>query len=450
MTATLPARRALRRLDPPPGQSRRRAPSRAVVQFVLAGLVALALLIVAGAVVSRKTAEREAVSDARRTAQTLAHAAVAPALTDGLLTGDPAAVSALDRVVRSRVLGNGIVRVKLWSPAGRVLYSDEPRLLGGTFPLDNEELAAIREDRVVAEVSNLSAPENRFERTQGKLLEVYLPLRAPSGQPVLFETYSTYDTVRDRSRVIWRQFIPITVGLLLLLQLVQLPLALSLARRLERGRRERERLLRRAIAASDAERRRIASDLHDGVVQDLAGVSYGLVACADQVARTGQPEVAEHLYDASGGVRQSIRALRSLLVEIYPPNLRAAGLGAALTDLLAPLAGRNVTVELELPDGLELPVDVEALVFRVAQEAVRNAVQHGAPGRLAVRLSLDGDDARLTVEDDGRGFDPARPATEGHVGLLLLADLVSDAGGRLDVASTPGAGTQVRLVVARR
>lgn len=450
-TSTLPARRALRRLDGGDRGSGTVTPLRAVAQFGAAALVVLALCVVGGALASRQAARTEAVADARRATEILARGVVAPNLTDGLLRGDPAAIARLDTAVRRGVLPSGILRAKVWSPDGRILYSDERRLIGTRFNLDEHERAAIRDGRAAAEVSDLDGPENRFERGFGTLLEVYLPVRTPNGTTLLFETYSPYREVTERSRTIWREFVPITLGLLVLLQLVQLPLAASLARRLERSRAEREALLRNAIVASDAERRRIASDLHDGVVQDLAGVSYALVGAADQIARAGQPQVASAVYDAAGGVRHSMRALRSLLVEIYPPNLRTAGLPAALGDLVAPLSRRGIEVELAMPPALRLPDDVEALIFRVAQEAVRNAAQHARPERICIRLETWRERAVLTVEDDGAGFDVdatvGRPA-EGHVGLVLLADLARDAGALLEIDSAPEDGTRVRLEVA--
>lgn len=424
------------------------SPGRAVIQFAVAGVAALLLLAVVGVVVSRDAAQAEAVADARRLTSTLAHAVVAPALSPGVLAGDAADLAVLDAAVRSRVLGDGVLRVKVWSSDGRILYSDEPRLIGSTFPLGEEEQQALAHGRVAADVSDLAAPENRFERGFGKVLEVYLPMSLPGSEPVLFETYSRYQqVVSQRSRAIWGEFIPITIGLLLLLQLVQLPLAGSLAARLQRGREEREGLLTKAITASDGERRRIAGDLHDGVVQDLAGVSYALVGTADRVAHAGRGAEADAVYRAAADVRQSIRALRSLLVEIYPPNLRSAGLAAALSDLVAPLAGRGIAVQVELPGTEDLPFPAEALIFRVAQEAVRNAVQHARAGELRISVHRQPVRAVLQVEDDGIGFDPSLPAAESHVGLRLLADLAGDAGARLHVASRLGSGTRVRLEV---
>ncbi len=154
-----------------------------------------------------------------------------------------------------------------------------------------------------------------------------------------------------------------------------------MAKRLRRGYREREALLRRAVESSELERRRIASDLHDGVVQQLAGTSFSLEAAAERQGKNGDggEPPAEALRRGAAQTRQSVRELRSLLVEIYPASLRDAGLEQALSDLLAPAGGRGIETSLEIDEGLELSSETEALLYRVAQEAVRNAVRHATP-----------------------------------------------------------------------
>jgi signal transduction histidine kinase len=145
-----------------------------------------------------------------------------------------------------------------------------------------------------------------------------------------------------------------------------------------------------------------------------------------------------------------------LLVEIYPPDLSGASLPSALDDLLAPVAASGVAVTLEVPDTSELPEEVVALVWRTAQECVRNASRHGQPTRVLVRLtsndavnSLAGR-VRLEVSDDGIGFDADRPSEGDHFGLRGLRDLAGEAGGSLQVTSAPGGGTTVVLEVPTR
>jgi signal transduction histidine kinase len=324
------------------------------------------------------------------------------------------------------------------------VYSDAAQLVGTIYPERDDELAALPDGVAEAEITDLSAPENRFETGFGKLLEVYLPLRTGRGDRVLFEAYYRYDAVADAGWSNWLTLAPVSLGGLLALELVLLPLAWQMARRLQQREEERARLLRSAIDASDAERRRIASYLHDGVVQDLAGVSYALAAAADRV--DDSPEVAEAVRGAADQTRQGVRALRSLLVEIYPPTLHGAGLESAINDLVAPLSARGIAVDLDLGP---LPADpaLQTIVFRVAQESLRNVVSHAGAASVRLALSTDNGLVHLRVHDDGRGFPSSGAVPEGHFGLRLLHDLARDAGGTLDLSESPLGGARVDLQV---
>ncbi len=425
----------------------------AVGRFALAGLVAFAVVGVVSFLILRAVGTSEALKNARQVTQIVGRGIVEPNLSEGLVRGQPRALRRFDRLVRTRVLRDPIVRVKLWAPSGRVVYSDDSALIGQRFKLGADEVASLRNGTVDSGVSDLSLPENRSERGQGKLLEVYLPVRTPAGRPLLFEAYQHFSSVASSARDIWLAFLPALIAALLVLYLVQLPLAASLARRLRRGSREREELLERAVDASAAERRRIAGDLHDGAVQDLAGLSFGLSAAAERTAAAGEEGAAEELRGGAEQARQSVRALRGLLVEIYPPSLRQAGLAAAISDLVAPVAARGVETGVEVPEDLDLSPEDEALLFRVAQETVRNAAAHAGAHRLDLVVSQEADRVSLSVADDGRGLDPAQAGDgtgEGHFGLALLRDLAREAGAELTVDSSPGEGTTVRIEVKRR
>jgi signal transduction histidine kinase len=150
---------------------------------------------------------------------------------------------------------------------------------------------------------------------------------------------------------------------------------------------------------------------------------------------------------AADAVRGSVGALRSLLIEIYPPHLAKAGLPMALRGLADRLHPRGVAVHVDVPDQVDLPPEVAALVFRVAQEALINIGKHAQATEVAVRVRQDPDRVVLEVEDDGVGFDIAGTAPEGHFGLQVLADLAEEAGATLDLATAPGSGTALRLEV---
>jgi signal transduction histidine kinase len=414
---------------------------QSLARYVVSALAAIIVISVLGVVAFRRLGEDEAIRDAKDQTRASAFWAIDPSLIDRVLDGDNQALARLDAVVRLRILrGSSVVRVKIWDQTGRIVYSDEARLIGATYAIPPDERDDFMSSKIDAEVSDLTKPENRFERNFGKLLEVYAGLVTPSGRHVRYEEYYRSSFISARGQRIFHQYGYIAFGALILLALIQLPLAWQLAHRVQRAQRDRMELLQRAVDASDRERRRIAGDLHDGVVQDLAGVSYSLAAASSMAP----PDLAPALEDAAAGTRQGIRELRSLIVDIYPPELQRQGLEHAVRDLLAPCSRKGLETSIDLDGARELPPEVEALFFRTTQEALRNVMKHAGAKHIDVAVVRTNGHATLTVRDDGRGFDPAsRP--DGHFGLRILSDLARERGGDLSVDSAPGRGTTVRV-----
>ncbi len=417
-----------------------------VVQFLAAGFVVLVLVLVGTVKLSREAADDEAIIDARSTTTLLGRSVAQPAIPRGMVAGKPGAVDRFDRAVLRRMLVGDVKRIKIWRRDGRIVYSDKTELIGSRYPLGADEVEVLEKGTSDAELSDLSQPENRFERGMGgDLLEVYTRVWSPEGDPLLFEVYYSAADIAARRKQVYDAFQPITVGGMLLLVLGTTPLIWAMSRRLDRTRRDRQRLLEAAADASESERRRIARDLHDGVVQDLAGTQFALSATLLDPATS--PETAERLTPLSRSLRTSLRSLRSLLVEIYPPDLGADGLAAALQDLVAPAAGLGVTPQVEVYDVGGASDESIRLVWRVAQEAVRNATRHAHAEHVTVQVRSVGDRLHLDVSDDGEGF-VAGEGTDG-IGLRSLRDLIHEAGGRLSVRTGPGEGTTVHLEVAR-
>jgi signal transduction histidine kinase len=422
-----------------------------VVRFTAAGVVVLLSLAALLAYIARQAGAEQAQESAVQTTWVAARGVVEPRLNPKVLAGDPVALADFDAAMHRYVLQGSLVRIKVWNADGTVIYSDEPRLIGDRFPLTGGEAAALREPGSDSGVSDLSKPENRFETPFGKLLEVYVGIRGTTGQRVLFETYYRYKAVTDAGEAAWRRFAPPSLGALLILELVQIPFAWSLARRVQHQRRERERLLRHAVDASDAERRRIAGELHDGVVQELTGLTYAMDA-----ARLGQPDEAHRaglISDTATRLRASIGALRSLLVDIYPPNLSEEGLGSALAELADGLERSGVDVRLDTDGAEALPPAASALLFRTAQEVVRNIIAHSGAGSALISVVHRDSTATLVIDDDGRGFDDIEldeRSGDGHFGLRSIGDLLARAGGGLSVRAAPGQGTRVEAEVPVR
>ncbi|BFU45045.1 GAF domain-containing sensor histidine kinase [Krasilnikovia sp. MM14-A1004] len=199
------------------------------------------------------------------------------------------------------------------------------------------------------------------------------------------------------------------------------------------------------VTMQEAERRRIAGDLHDGVTQALASLSFRLSAAtaalhagdAGDAAR--QVDAARSLADvAFGETRSAITGLRS-------PILDDLGLAAGLASLARNVP--NLPIQVDAQD-LCLPEHVSTSLFRVAQEAVHNIVRHAHASRAVIRLAKHGRTAMLTVTDDGRGFEPSgralRPNGTPH-GLRGMAERARLLGGELRVRSRPEEGTTIEV-----
>jgi two-component system NarL family sensor kinase len=169
------------------------------------------------------------------------------------------------------------------------------------------------------------------------------------------------------------------------------------------------------------------------------------LAAASFSGSTDAPRMSE----ASASLRSSIKSLRSLLVEIYPPNLHEEGLEFALGDLLGGVSNRGIAVKLDVELGkAKLSSSTVGLMYRSAQEALRNVISHSGASRVRLAARVSGNDAIIIVDDDGRGFTPGQiegKPGDGHFGLRALAGLIADAGGKLTVLSAPGAGTRVEV-----
>lgn len=415
-----------------------------LVQFLLAGAVVLVAVVFGTGHFSQRAATAEALIDARNTTDLLARSVAEPAIPTGLVDLNPGAIEELKEIAGDRLLVHDVRRLKIWRADGTIVFSDESRLIGMRFPLRDEVQHILSGGGTGAEVSQDGIPEHQFERGAGGLVEVYTRIVSPEGQPLLFEVYYSAADISARRHEVYSAFRPITMTGLLVLVAVTVPMLLVLTRRLARSGEAREQLLRAAVEASDSERRRIARDLHDGVVQDIAGTAFALSAVAGESHVSS--ETRAQLKPMGDSLRKSLRSLRSLLVEIYPPDLSAESLPTALDDLVAPATGAGVRASVRVGDLGEISEDTVALVWRVAQEAVRNALRHAHCSVLDIEVSHGKGSVLLRVSDDGIGFVPATTPV-GRFGLRGLHDLIQEAGASLEVESRPGEGTTVRLEV---
>lgn len=417
----------------------------ALVRFTGVGLVALLLIGVVTVAVTWQLAGRQALEETKVATQRLGDLTLGPLLGDVVRDRSPD-LRALDAVVDARISDGSVLGVTVWSPDWRVLYSDRDEVVGTRHDRPDwaAQLLVDREPR--AALVHASESEGRLlVAGDTEVVEVY-DVTTVAGQDLVVEAYYPESFVRQHQWSLLRLLLPVGVIGLMLLQVTQLPLALRLANRLQNSSDSRRRLLAQAVAASDLERRRIARDLHDEVIQDLAGASYALEAMEADLPPAGR----EMSTRARSVVRQAVGNLRGVLTELYPVDLDDVGLEAAVQELAQPLRATGTQVDVQVPPEVALDRTTSVLVYRVVREALRNVEKHAGAGHVAVRLTVAGDEAVLSVTDDGRGFDTDAAGPRGHLGLHLVRDTVTEVGGSVSLTSAPGRGTCLLMRVPAR
>jgi signal transduction histidine kinase len=227
---------------------------------------------------------------------------------------------------------------------------------------------------------------------------------------------------------------------------------LQAARLEEAERREslRGELLRRIVAAQEAERQRIARELHDATGQALTALGLGLRGAANNLPPDGN-QVSQQLRHLEGLTANTLDELRRLIADLRPSHLDDLGLGSAIrwyAKELQTRVGLEVAVEITRETRALTPA-VNIALFRVAQEALTNVIKHSGAQKAWVRLSFDEYDVHLQVQDNGCGFDTRGPVMSARSpwGLLGMQERASLLGGGFTVHSAPGEGTTVEVVI---
>jgi len=199
-----------------------------------------------------------------------------------------------------------------------------------------------------------------------------------------------------------------------------------------------------ALDAVAAERTRLARDLHDAVTQTLFSTTLIADVLPDLWAMN-QAEGQRRLEELRDLTRGALAEMRTLLVELRPNALTEIPLPTLLRQLTEAMAGRSrIDIQLSAEGACKVPPDVQVGLYRIAQEALNNVVKHARASQAIVTLRLC-DPVRLTVADNGAGFDPAA-VTADHLGLRIMRERAEAIGAKLSIYSEPGEGTQVSIV----
>jgi PAS domain S-box-containing protein len=208
-------------------------------------------------------------------------------------------------------------------------------------------------------------------------------------------------------------------------------------------------LTRRLVQAEEAERRRIAGELHDRVGQALSALNINLDLISRESASLS-PALARRLEDSTKLVDTTLQSIESVMSELRPPLLDEYGLAAALgwhAEEFSQRTGILATVNDAAPEAAKkLRMEGAVALFRITQEALNNVVKHARAKNVRIEISVMEDDIVLAVSDDGEGFDASK-APRGRWGMTTMRERAEAAGGRFELQSSPGAGTLVRACI---
>jgi two-component system NarL family sensor kinase len=213
-----------------------------------------------------------------------------------------------------------------------------------------------------------------------------------------------------------------------------------------------ERLVAATVTAQEDERRRVAGDLHDGVTQALASLTFHLSAAEVALAEHDYLYVTDQVRAARGAADLAFGEARNAISGLHSPVLDDLGLAAGLVSMARAIP--SLQVDVDAPD-IDLPEHIEAALFRIAQEAVQNVVKHADAAHAVVSLAKRGRSVVLRVSDDGRGFDAPGPMSSvvhgrsaaSQYGLMGMYERVQLLGGHLSVRSEAADGTTVEAVI---
>ncbi len=206
---------------------------------------------------------------------------------------------------------------------------------------------------------------------------------------------------------------------------------------------DRKRMEKEILEISEREQRRIGQDLHDGLCQQLTGIAFLVQALQQKLAANAANEAA-HASQISGLLKEAVNQARNLSHGLFPVDPQPSGLAVALAQLASNIRALfNIQCRFRCPAPLALPDNsVATHLYRIAQEAVQNAIRHGKASRIVIELADRRDGLRLSVSDNGVGFPDSR-ALEPGIGLRTMSHRAQVVGGTLRIRRQARGGTRV-------
>jgi signal transduction histidine kinase len=465
-----------------------------VGSFALASLMAFAVLWGALSLVVSRQVVQSGQQDAEFHAQFVTNSILRHELASQDLTGPVrgAAYRSLDRFVRTRILQPPVVRVKIWSLDGMVLYSDEPRLAGKTFQGD-PDAEAVAGEGAVSEVTDLNEAENVYERGLApKLLATYVPLYLPGtseeGRPDgVVELYQDYSSIQSSTTALFHTRL-LTLGAgLLVLYVVLLPIAFRTSRRVRRQNDQLEEQARRLedLLAREqetvAELRRLNQMQNDFVAVASHELRTPLTAILGYVKTLQRPEFEddqvarrEFLAATERQGERLFRLVANLLSAALVDNrdaaldFRAFGFGALAAEVREGFHHSGERIRLAIPPNLP-PIETDRdRTGEIVANLMDNALKY-SPADTPIEVGAKSEDGHLRfwVADEGIGIEPEdlgrifdrfyqtdQSSTRRYggvgLGLHLVKQLTHTLGGSIEVESAPGVGSTFTVTLPLR
>jgi signal transduction histidine kinase len=381
----------------------------------------------------------------------------------------PDEIAALERLLSDTSLGQQIVSFKIWSPDGVILYSPNRELIGQKFEVEGE-LAEAMWGQVVTEVSDLSKPEQAYERQfWDSLIETYAPSWASGSDEILAvsEFYQTTDTLAAEIRTAQLRSWLLVGAVMLVVYLLLAGLVERASRTIVRQQSQLEenvaqlhtllaqnqqlhgrirRAASRTTAINEQNLRRISADLHDGPAQDLALALLRFQPLKDEILTTN-PAVKPDFETIEKAMESAMHELRTISAGLRLPEIQAIPLLEAVQRAVHDYEQKTgaeavVTLGDSLPDDVPLPVKIT--MYRIMKEAMANSYKHAEGQGLAVYVYATEDELVVEISDSGPGFVPGAAGGNGRLGLTGMRERVELLGGQFDILTKPEIGTLIR------
>lgn len=400
----------------------------------------------------------------------------------GTLSADD--IRGLDRLIKESPLSQEIVSFKVWSPDHRVLYSSDPRLMNQWYP-DNPELDRSLVGEVTSDISDLSGPENEFERSQwDELIEIYAPILATKDGQVIAvsEFYQPPDALRAEIRRMQMQSW-LVIGMTMLTAYLVLAGLVGragklivmqhnrLAQNLTQNRRLHAQVQRAAARTTTLNEQflsRISADLHDGMAQDLALALLRLEPLYEGVLlhdpeSVQSTQLTKDFQFVKTALDSALTEVRNIAAGLRSPKLESLTVSAIVDHAVRAYERKtSCSVQVTLgplpvipvlpwlprvaaPDNA--PLAIKITLYRLLQEALMNGFRHatGAAQRVQVEKIRVKAQTMISVKivDQGPGFDPQESRQKGRLGLAGMRERVEVLGGIFQVDSAPDVGTTI-------